>query len=668
MEPSSFKYRPDIDGLRALAVLGVVLFHSSNVFPSGGFVGVDVFFVISGYLITGILHREQCEGRFSLLAFYERRIRRIMPALFVVLAGTLAAAGAAFMALELLELGKSLEYSVLSGANLYFRKAADDYFNAPVDGMPLLHLWSLGVEEQFYLILPLLLLAIRRWGRSEGLRLGFLGVLASASLVASAVMVHRDTSACFYLLPYRAWELMLGALLALCPLPTVSLKASHVQGAVGLLLIVGSMLFFTRSVPFPGLLALLPCGGTALVIAAGRDERCWSSRVLSAKPLVFIGLISYSVYLWHWPLIVFSQPQLGNHPSFWPLLPLLSILAGLVSWRCVEKPFRDRSKVSTRSLVAGWAVITIAFLGVARYVRSTQGFIRPPPPEVVKILDYQTERNPCKKQAFDEAIPPNRPYVYGDRSSPARFALWGDSHANTIAYVMGNVAGKHNESFKFYGRSGVVPLLGVYNSKFGGPAQGEQEYTEGAFADIVADANIHTVILYARWMLMLKGRDLKGREAGNLWVPNGAKTDEDREAYFRACLLNTVRRLIAADKKVVILYSTPEIEIKVPQIVASKYLHPERPLELPDEQAFYRRQRVVFKMFDELSPDPHLVRLRPYTYFLQKGAIVYAEGNVPLFFDGNHLSQAGALRLTPMFDRVFAGTAEDEGTTPSKPD
>src|SRR6056297_20083 len=335
-------YRADIDGLRALAVLPVLAFHAGLAPFSGGFVGVDVFFVISGYLIAGLILPRIRAGRFSLLEFYERRARRLLPALFVVMAVSGALAAALFLPAELREFGQSAVAATLFASNVLFSRETG-YFETEAALKPLLHTWSLGVEEQFYLLFPLLLMALaaRRAGRVA--LVPVLAALALASLALAAWAVPRAPAFAFYLLPTRLWELMLGALLAVAPLPALRRRAvREAAAAAGLAAILWAMLRYSEATPFPGPAALLPCLGAALVIHAGASGPTAVSRALSLGPVVFVGLISYALYLWHWPVLVFAEYAAVRELTTvetGAALALSGVLAAL-TWRFVERPFR----------------------------------------------------------------------------------------------------------------------------------------------------------------------------------------------------------------------------------------------------------------------------------------------------------------------------------------
>jgi peptidoglycan/LPS O-acetylase OafA/YrhL len=357
-------YRPDIDGLRAIAVIAVLLYHLEPAWCSGGFVGVDVFFVISGYLITHILWRRVQDGTFSLLDFFRRRVRRLFPALFAMLLiqGIL---GLAFLSPpELARLGESIAASASSVSNLYFWSQTD-YFGSASEQRWLLHTWSLGVEEQFYLTLPLVLSACAaRLARARRV----LSVLALISLISSAYMVQESATDAFYLPHARAWELLTGSLLALGVLrfPNKGI-AAQLLAAGGAVALTYSIVAFSWRTAFPGPWALVPCLGTAALIGTGPGTVV--ARVLALRPLVALGLVSYSLYLWHWPLIVW-----WDHPAFPPpsslrsdearigCLLLGSIAAGVLSWRLVEQPFRSKMGPLRQPLRQGLATAGLAVM------------------------------------------------------------------------------------------------------------------------------------------------------------------------------------------------------------------------------------------------------------------------------------------------------------------
>ncbi len=334
-------YRTPIDGLRAVAVGAVVLFHFGVAPFSGGFVGVDVFFVISGFLITRLLLADIADRKPLILPFYRRRILRLFPALFMMLAVTLAAALLLLYPSDLRHFGESLASVAGFGSNLYFRNSSG-YFSAAADQKPLLHTWSLSVEEQFYLVYPPLLAVLAR--RSVRLAAAVLGLLALASLLASAWATRAAPMTAFYLTPFRFWELMLGGLIPLFGLAAPrSRAASETLAWGGLGLIAAAVFGYTLETPFPGLAALPPClGAAAVILSCERPGSNAAARLLSLPAATALGRISYSLYLWHWPVIVFAGHWLFRRPTGieTPALIALSLALAAASYRFVEQPFR----------------------------------------------------------------------------------------------------------------------------------------------------------------------------------------------------------------------------------------------------------------------------------------------------------------------------------------
>ena len=367
-------YFPHIDGIRALAVLPVLLFHLAPGLCPGGFAGVDVFFVISGYLITGGILRDLKQDRFTVANFYHRRIRRIIPAYLFLIAGVYLAGCVIYYASPLILLGDSVSASTMFLANHFFRALGGDYFAPDLHLQPLLNLWSLSVEEQFYLFIPLACSVT--WAFRPRLLPWMLGGLALLSLVAAAVAValHRQVDA-FYFLHFRAWELLAGALLAVAPAPVPDpegglgpgQRKSGLLGGLGVVLVLAPYALLASRTPFPGLAALPSVAGTALLIRQGHQG--WISRGLSVRPLVTVGRISYSLYLWHWPIIVYWRYLVYNQVTAGDLagMAALSCLMGYLSWRFVEQPVRLSAYWTRRRsfALAGAGMILLVALGTS---------------------------------------------------------------------------------------------------------------------------------------------------------------------------------------------------------------------------------------------------------------------------------------------------------------
>ncbi len=437
-------YLPYVDGLRAVAIAAVVAFHAMPQVMPGGFAGVDVFFVISGFLITRFIAAEIADGTFSLAAFFVRRARRLLPASLVCFAVVTGLAAVVLLPDAFLDYGRSLISSVLMYANYYFFRNSG-YFAAPSLEKPLLHTWSLAVEDQFYLTWPLLLmLAMPRLGRPT--LLVVTAGLALASLVLAQSMLPRHVDFVFYLLPTRAWELLLGALLALTAgrirLGTFNAEA---LAALGLGAIGASFAMLSAGDTFPGLSAVPACLGTAAIIASGLAHGTAVARVLSLSPIVLLGLISYSLYLWHWPLLALLSYRLERPLGAEEALAVvaISVVIAYLSWRFVERPFRaGRDAFSGQALMANdRRFITVGLAGVAAValtggaVSIAKGVPQRFGDAVRPMLEHMVSGNPLRRSCdnFENIFGTDAVCNFGRAKAPGdsyEVAVFGDSMAD----------------------------------------------------------------------------------------------------------------------------------------------------------------------------------------------------------------------------------------------
>jgi peptidoglycan/LPS O-acetylase OafA/YrhL len=468
------RYRKDIDGLRAVAVLPVVFFHAKLLGFSGGFVGVDVFFVISGYLITGLIAADWKAGRFSFVTFYFRRVRRILPALVCVYVACTILAAAVMLPSDMAEFGRSLVSSAGFVSNHFFFRLAD-YFGGQSDLKPLLHTWSLSIEEQFYLVWPLAFLAVARW-RYEWLPY-FVWITGAISLAASAMMVGQHKEAAFFLAPFRAWELLLGASLALLSRPpAISAWMAEVGAGLGISMIVASVVLLDERQAFPGLLALPACLGAALLILAGMERRPVITRMLSVRPAVAIGLISYSLYLWHWPLLAFARYYFDRPLQGTELACVLSasLVAAFATYHYVERPARHLSLALAPRLVCVGALSLGAIALAGHQINKSRGWTFNLDAEVRRLdaisRSRNIYRNNCSgaKNTFrnDEVC------TFGPPRSSASYdmAIFGDSHADHYTPAMSVLARQAGMSGRQVTAGRCLMLLG-YHEITGTPAE-----------------------------------------------------------------------------------------------------------------------------------------------------------------------------------------------------
>jgi peptidoglycan/LPS O-acetylase OafA/YrhL len=462
------QYRNDIAGLRALAVLPILLVHAGLTAIPGGFVGVDIFFVISGYLISRIILKEMDAGRFTLTGFYRRRALRILPALLVLLVVVLAVGWWRLFPQDMRDLSWSAAATALSGSNLWFWRTVNYFGDAELT--PLLHTWSLGVEEQFYIFYPLLLIGLRRWLPRH--IVAALWVIAAVSLAIGFGLNHiNKAQASFYLLPSRAWELALGGLVATGGFPALGARLRAVATWIGLALVVVSLFVIEEGLSFPVPWALLPCVGTALLIAYG--EVGGTARLLSLAPMRFIGDISYSLYLWHWPVMAFWRFERGLTLEPWEMAATIAISFALaiLSYRLIERPFLERGKAWATPRVL-WSALAAMLLvaGVAALLAVQAARARIEDPEVARLLTYldyddspqsffQFKRGVCMA---DTAKPTYDPKTCATRR-PDRpnILVMGDSHAGHIVQAIAErLQGMNILRLTASGCDPVLPLRG----------------------------------------------------------------------------------------------------------------------------------------------------------------------------------------------------------------
>jgi peptidoglycan/LPS O-acetylase OafA/YrhL len=503
----SLAHRPDIDGLRAVAVLAVVLYHI-GLPVRGGFVGVDVFFVISGFLISSIILKQTKAGTFTFASFYERRARRILPALFVTLAASSVLAYRYLLPVELVDFARSLVSADFSVSNFYFWLSSG-YFENAAASKPLLHTWSLAVEEQFYVFLPIFFWFLRRLPPKR--LAASVYCVAVASLALSAVGAYLYPTATFYLAPTRAWELLVGSIMALENGPRLrSRVAREVGGLVGLAMILASCFLYRTTTVFPGLSALLPCGGAMLIIMAGREGRNVVGRILSLKPVVFVGLISYSLYLWHWPVIVFSSlgmtivSGLARRESQ-ALVFAVAMVASTLSWRFVERPFRVGGGLEiSRATVFKLATAGIAGLAIVGSAGLLDhGLPNRFPVEAQKVAAYldverthdqfrtdtcfRTERDwPLERFDESECMPRD--------GGKGTLLILGDSHAAHLWWGMSSVYRDHLNVMQATA-AGCKPVLEQRPRQFPGCTR----LMTYVLTKYVLEHPVDTLLLEARW-------------------------------------------------------------------------------------------------------------------------------------------------------------------------
>jgi peptidoglycan/LPS O-acetylase OafA/YrhL len=658
-------YRADIDGLRALAVLSVIFHHYLVPGFRGGFVGVDVFFVISGFLIAGHIDSDIAAGRFSLIAFYELRIRRILPALTLMYALFLVLACIVYFPPALHFQTRLAAYVIPFLANYAFYQNVGSYGGEFAANIALLHTWSLSVEEQFYLFFPLLLLAIARFMR--GRYSAILWPIALASLGLCMVGTYIEPSAAFYLAPFRAWELLAGALLAVGRFSPP--RTSRVRTGValaGLLLIAGADFILSNNTPYPGAWALVPCAGAAAILYASCDRTAPVGKVLDNPVMRRIGLWSYSLYLLHWPILV-----LARYYAFDPLsvsqrcLLLVStfVLAAL-SWRYVEQPFRGPRALLSRSAAYGTAAASAVVLLVATLILHHDSDPRIYPARARTLFPGDTaDQIRCRNTSPEDARRP--PCKLGDDSAPIEAILWGDSHALAILPAVASAYARHHGAAVFAQKGGCPPLLGVRVRDFSaaqsnlfrswidlpgfGRAEGCKRHVEGVL-NWIADNHIGTVILAAHWIAYTEDKHLR-RLTDSLSPKNYSMLEN--AAVFERGMDSLLAALERSHTRVFLLDDSPQSIVDVPYaLAAAQRLHLDREFRI-SRAAYEAQQHSATEIFARLQKRYGFRILKPQELLCAGGMCSIARDDAPLYVDGEHLSELGAMISEPAFHAIW---------------
>ena len=638
-------YRADIDGLRAVAVLAVVGFHAFPQWVGGGFVGVDVFFVISGFLISGIIFAGLDGGSFSYAGFYARRIRRIFPALLPVLLACLAFGWFAVGADDYRALGKHVAAGAAFVSNLALWSEAG-YFDAAAEAKPLLHLWSLGIEEQFYIVWPLLLgWAWRRWNF-----FAFAGLIAAASFALSLYLTDTHMVAAFYSPLTRFWELMAGGLLAYARLRKPEGAASHANlfAPAGLVALGAGMLLFDSHTAFPGWAALLPVGGAVLLIAAGPGAWC-NRRLLAARPLVGVGLISYPLYLWHWPLLVFAnRAGAAAAATQWTAVALAFVLAWL-TYLLLEKPVRGGRRPA--AIAVSLAVMMAAVGCAGGYVLERDGLaMRTGNQHLLATQGWLDAQRWSDADYFSPACHSRYPEAYycmlaPDAAAPS-VALLGDSYANALYYGLRDAYAKRRQTLVQLGNGGCPPLLDIASDY---TRQGMNDCTarnNTYLRKIAADKSISTVVLAGNWHLYLIGRRMRpapGAPAWKLTMPDRPDLT-DNPAVFAEAFARTVKLLSDAGKRIVFIHQTPELDYRLSDCAPERDAPPGQcRVERRREEAYLDEYKRLLAPL--LRQYPAIAVVDPLTQFCDAAFCYSMRDSVLLYRDGLHLSRGGSAWL-----------------------
>ncbi len=610
-------YRPEIDGLRAIAVLAVLFYHAGLGFP-GGFLGVDVFFVISGYLITDLLTRSVRRGSFSLLEFWERRVRRLIPALAVLTFTVALISYFILLPSDLKHLGGALLAQPLLVANIYFHKTmGQGYFGVSASEFPMLHTWSLAVEEQFYLFYPLIIVLLFRFLQTPQRVNKALVLLTALSFGCSVSMASVDKDSAFFWLGPRAWELLLGGIVALAPRPSGARGVREIVGWLGLAMIIWSILRDPASDFFTSVL-FWPCLGTALAIWSNGSGMSTTGRLLAWTPLVAIGLISYSLYLWHGPIFAFADYLGLNYlVGLRVMLVFLSIGFATASYFFVETPFRRKRLLSSRGAIfmlgGGYALVT-ACAGAFFYF--ADGL---PQNWTERALSMEHTRRMVEETfPFVEPDAPNPPKLGDLDRHRTSFLVFGDSHAGALAPAFDALAKERALQGLLACRPGSLPLFE--------PASEEKRPWRDYVLGLVRDEEVKEVLIVARWSV--------------------------HEPFLTGELDEFVSDMRSAGAQVTLVADVPEQPVVTTRLLAlaTRFKGLRVPhASLADHRAKNAWIDELFLQHQAKFPGLRIVDPAP-TVASWEGLALDGQ---PVYLDRDHLSRFGALKVAPLFQSLF---------------
>jgi len=667
------QYRPDIDGLRAIAVFGVVGFHS-GVGPPGGFAGVDVFFVISGFLITGLIVRERAESGFRLAQFWARRIWRLVPAL-ALMAMTVLALGVLILPPNALrQLGGSVRALGLIWSNFHFLRGRGYFDHHNLD--PLLHTWSLAVEEQFYLFFPPLLAACLAPRLSPRLAHRFIVIGVATSLLAAIAGSIWWPAANFYLPFGRIWELLLGAALALWPRgPSRSPKVREFLASLGFAGIVTAYVGASSESTYPGLAALIPTISTALILWCGSHGPSIVGRSLSITPLQWIGLMSYSFYLWHWPVLVFLRVGWRGEPSILETVTAvgISLLIAAAAWRWVEQPCRShKASRSTRWAIALWIAVSVTLVTAGSILRTTQGLTNRPwiqanlspagraPWEVPGGLMHPIDT----PLAGIERLPS---MGVGSCERGIDFIFWGDSHGMAISEALNRAATRTGACGRAALRTGTAPLLGTWRESSG---RGALSWND-AVMRCIKQARPRHVIMIARWSAVIDGVfDASASDVLMDGTSSRPDPNASREVAARA-LRRTVDEVVTTGAHCWILLEVPTQDLTPTQIQIRQWIGlvgswSDLSVDRATHERFVAHTR---ELIDEVADyrDVHVIDLADGCF---AGNYRAPAGDIrgPFYVDRNHLNDSGAEELlAPLLDAFLQRMLADSNEMRTAP-
>ena len=649
------QYRPEIDGLRALAVIPVILFHAGFDLFSGGFVGVDVFFVVSGYLITTILIEDIENNRFNILNFYERRARRILPALFFVMLVCIPFAWMWMLPSQMKDFSQSLVAVSLFASNILFWRESG-YFDAAAEEKPLLHTWSLAVEEQYYILFPIFLILAWRFGKNRVFWM--IVVMVAVSLLLSEWGWRNKALENFYLAPTRAWELFTGSIAAFI-VQKQGVQKNNFLATLGFAAIVFSIFYYDEATPFPSVYALVPVLGVVLLVLYA-DKDSFAAKLLSTKVLVGIGLISYSAYLWHQPLFAFVRISSLKHPSIFIMftLSIASFLLAYFSYKYIETPFRNTKLVTKQTLfyssLCGIALF-LSFGLTGHFVNGSITRITMP-----SNIDYEslasrvnTEGTPCTWSSdFDDS----NAYVgciFGDIESLENIVLVGDSHSQALSYVLNEWAILNQKRVFWLAMNGCDYLPNLVRDYR--PPRVDCNANHEELMSLIRGLDADVILIY-RWTFRMypideieldmpfknSFGDIENIDYREYLVYDNGNFSTSLESKKRL-LDNYITSMANASRTLFLVHPVPETAINISERNARYWKYNDEIISkiFINELDYNNRNEFVISLFDSLAED-NIVHIRPSNLFCEESKCFLQRNGIPFYLDDDHLSDNGA--------------------------
>lgn len=646
----SVKYRRDIDGMRALAVLPVVLFHAGYSWLPGGFVGVDVFFVISGYLICSIILKEMEQQQFSFRRFYARRVRRILPVLLVVLSVTLVAGYFFLLPNEYMNLVEAALATLTFVPNIYFELTASTYFGLDIATQPLMHTWSLGIEEQFYILFPALLLLLHRRFSRNTMRVVLISILV-LSLIANILLAQNFTFFTFYIPQTRAWELLAGVMLAIGVVPEIRNHiVANLAGLSGLVLILGTMLLLNERDVFPGINAVYPVLGSVLLIHSGTHATTAVSWLLSRRLPVWIGLISYSLYLWHWPVSVYVNMVSDSQSSRLFVVALSAILAAL-SYRYVESRYR-KPQVSrpSRRLSGELAAIGLVVMVGAGVVLGEDGLVERIPDSAWQAVATEhagDELQSCRQFSENERGKLGEKGMFcrlGEKDGQPSFVVLGDSHAEALLPSVQLAALKTGSSGYSISLGGCRTLAGVFRKH----KKKCLYYNNAALRLVRSMPSIKKVFIVGYWRIPLTGEGYDNKNYLIMDTQTRIQSPEENRRVFEQGLQRTMELL--KDREVIVVQDIPEIGSQFGKSITNHFvrqawLGTSRSTAYEYKLTTDRYESMFDDIISKLPANGRYLKIRPWLCHSDTCPLLI-DGKLA-YRDGDHLSYNGALLLVP---------------------